>query len=114
MVHALIEDMKWLEEISVRTQPRRDKELMEVLLETAASVVRNEQVQSARVYSHHSAPGGFSLILFWDTASIPTQGSDTAVLILEGLRPLGLLNHTILIQRELKRQAEGGNRNDIS
>jgi hypothetical protein len=98
-----VEDMRWLEEISVRTQPRREKEVVEFLLETAASVIRNEQAQSARVYSHHSAPGGFSLILFWNTASVPTQGSDTAVLILEGLKPLGLLNHTVLIERELKR-----------
>ena len=90
--------MRWLEEIRVRTQPRREKEVMELLLETAASVTRNRQPQSARVFSHYSAPGGFSLILFWDTPSVPVQGSETAMLILEGLKPLGLLDHTVLIE----------------
>lgn len=72
---------------------------MEILLETAALASRNEQPQLSLVYSHYSAPGGFSLILVWDTAYVPTLGSDTALLIIEGLKPLGLLDHTVMIER---------------
>jgi hypothetical protein len=99
MIHALIEDMRWADEIRVRTQPQREQEVMEILLETVALASRNEQPQSSLVYSHCSAPGGFSLILVWDTAVVPMLGSDTAMLILEGLKPLGLLDHTVLIER---------------
>lgn len=90
--------MRWLEEIRVRTQPQREKEVLGLLLETAASVTRNKKLHSARVYSHHSAPAGFSLLLFWDTPSIPTGGSETALLILYGLKGLGLLDHTVLLE----------------
>ncbi len=83
----------------MRTQPRREKEVLGLLLETAASVVRKGHPKSARVYSHQSAPVGFSLILFWDTPSVPSQGSETAMLILEGLKALGLLDHTVLIEK---------------
>jgi len=82
----------------VRTQPRREKEVVELLLETAASLTRNRQLKLAHVYSHHSAPVGFSLVLIWDTASVPVQGSETAMLILEGLKPFGLLDHMVLIE----------------
>jgi hypothetical protein len=91
--------MKWIEEIRVRTQPRREKEVSELLLETAASVTQNGQIQSAWVYSHHSVPGGFTLILIWETEAVPVHGSEAAILILEGLKPLGLLDHMVLIQR---------------
>lgn len=72
---------------------------MEILLETVALASRNEQPQSSLVYSHNSAPGGFSLILVWDTEVVPMLGSDTAILILEGLKSLGLLDHTVMIER---------------
>ena len=99
MLPAPIEGMKWIEEIRVRTHPRREKESMEALLEMAASITQNKQIQSASVFTHHSAPGGFSLFLVWDTTSIPMQGSDTAVLILDGLKPFGLLDHNVLVER---------------
>lgn len=83
----------------MRTQPRRETEVMDLLLDTAASVTRNGLVQAARVFSHHSAPGGFTLILTWDTDPVPVHGSETAVLILEGLKPFGLLDHVVLIPR---------------
>lgn len=81
----------------MRTQPRREKQVLEVLLETAANVAQ-DNLQEARVYSHYSTPGGFSLVLVWDTASVPKDGSETAILILEGIRTLGLLDHTVLME----------------
>ena len=91
--------MRWAEEIRVRTQPRRQNEVGDILLEMAESAARNREVQGAWVFSHHLAPGGFTLTLFWETATIPAHGSETAMLILEGLRPFGLLDHMVLILR---------------
>ena len=99
MIHALIKRMRWADEIRLMTQPQREQEAMEILLETAALASRNEQPQSSLVYSHCSAPGGFSLILVWDTTVVPILGSDTAMLILDGLKPFGLLDHTVMIER---------------
>jgi hypothetical protein len=99
MINAMNRGMRWADEIRLRTQPQREEEVMELLLETAALASRNEQPQSSLVYSHYSAPGGFSLILVWDTAVVPTLGSDTALIILEGLKPLGLLDHTVMIEK---------------
>jgi len=98
--------MRWLEEIRVRTPPRREKEVEQVLLDMAASVRENGQIKSARVYYHHSSPGGFTLVLVWETGTVPVHGSETAMLILEGLKPLGLLDHVVLVPRERKAKAE--------
>jgi len=98
MWHALFKSMKWLEEIRLRTQPRREKEVMEVLLEIADSVHDKKGLKSAAAYLHPAQPGGFSLILDWDTASVPMQGSDTGMLILEGLKPFGLLDRTVMVE----------------
>ncbi len=103
-VHALYHCMQWLEEIRVRTQPRKEKQVMDLLLEAATSASRNKEVRAARVYSHHSSPAGFSLILFWETPSIPAQGSETAQFILEGFKSLGLLDHSVLIEAKKERK----------
>jgi len=100
MFDAKLKGMKWMEEIRVRTQPKKEKEVLELLLETVALADINNKPLSARVYSHHFTPGGFSLCLVWDTESIPRQGSETAALILEGLKPLGLLDHTVLVEKK--------------
>lgn len=97
IARALDTNMRWIEEIRVRTQPRREKEVSNLLSEAAASATGSRQVQSAQVYSHYSAPGGFTLILIWDTEIVPAQGSETALLILEGLKPVGLLDHMVLV-----------------
>lgn len=89
--------MRWLEEIRLRTQPQREKEVMAVLLEIADSVHENKGLKSAAAYLHLAQPGGFSLILDWDTASVPMQGSDAGMLILEGLKPFGLLDRTVMV-----------------
>jgi len=91
--------MRWADEIRVRTKPQKEQEVMEILLETVALASRNEQLQSSLVYSHYSAPGGFSLILVWDTEVVPMLGSDTAMLILDGLKQIGLIDHTVMIER---------------
>ena len=71
---------------------------MSLLLEAAESLNPNTQLKSARVFSHEPIPAGFSLILTWDTESIPVQGSETSMLILDGLKTLGLVDHTILVE----------------
>ena len=87
-----------MEEIRLRTQPQREKEVMAVLLEIVDSVHKNKGLKSALAYFHQAQPGGFSLILDWDTTSVPMQGSDTATLILEGLKPFGLLDRTVMVE----------------
>jgi hypothetical protein len=72
---------------------------MDFLVEAAESMTGNRQLESARVFSHESAPGGFSLVLTWDTESIPVWGSDTSMVILDSLKALGLADHTILVAR---------------
>lgn len=71
---------------------------MEVLLEIADSIHEKKGLKSTVAYFHQAQPGGFSLILGWDTASVPKQGSDTATLILEGLKPFGLLDCTVMVE----------------
>lgn len=96
--------MKWLEEIRLRTQPRKEKEVMEALLEIADSIQDKKGLKSAVAYLHQAQPGGFSLILDWDTANVPMRGSETATLILEGLKPFGLLDRTVMVERRKTQQ----------
>ena len=84
----------------MRTAPEKANRVMDFLMEMGESVIGNKQLESARVFSHESAPGGFSLILAWDTESIPVWGSDTSMVILDSLKALGLVDHTILVEME--------------
>ena len=90
--------MKWLEEIRIKTQPRWEDKVRQVLREALiSSIILNKELRSAGAYSHHSTSAGFTLVLTWETASIPVNGSETAMLIIEGIRPLGLIDHTVLV-----------------
>jgi hypothetical protein len=75
-----------------------EREVFEITMERLHLSLEADKTQQARVYCHRS-PGGFGLILVRDTASVPMQRSHTAMLILEGLKALGLLDHTILVER---------------
>lgn len=99
MIRATLKGMKWMEEIRLRTQPRREKEVTAVLMEMAESVHEKKELETVLVCCHQAQPGGFSLILGWDTESVPMRGSDTAILILDGLKPLGLIDHTVMIEK---------------
>ncbi len=78
---------------------------MEVLLEITDSIHDQKGLKSAVAYLHKAQPGGFSLILDWDTSSVPMQGSDTGMLILEGLKSFGLLDRTVMVERRETWQA---------
>ena len=90
--------MKWLEEIRIKTQPRRENEVRQIRLEASVSaIIRDRELRSADAYSHYPISAGFTLILVWDTPSIPVNASDTAIMIMEGIKPLGLIDHNVLV-----------------
>lgn len=82
----------------MRTHPRKEKEVTEILLEMTESVQNNKELGLASVYFQKVEPNDFSLILQWNTISIPMHGSDTAMLILGGIRSLGLFDHTVMLE----------------
>ena len=89
--------MRWIEEIRVKTQPKLESEVKQFLLESAASIAFKKHLRQASVYSHYSAPFGFSLVLSWDTPSVPSEGSETSMLIVDGLKAMGFVNYTVLL-----------------
>ena len=89
--------MRWIEEIRVKTQPKLESQVKQFLLESAASIAGKKHLRQASVYSHYSAPVGFSLVLSWDTPSVPSEGSETSMLILDGLKAIGFVDYTVLL-----------------
>ncbi len=84
----------------MKTAPSKADRVMDFLMEAAESVIGSKQLESAQVFSHESAPAGFSLVFTWNTESIPAWGSDTSMVILDSLNALGLVDHTVLVARE--------------
>ncbi len=94
--------MKWLEIIVVRTAAMSDQPIH--FLNNATGSSPAPGLKEASVCSHASIPGDFAVSLLWETEEAKPWGSDLAIGLVQGLKPLGLVDHSIWIIRQ--RQAE--------
>ena len=96
--------MKWLEIIAIRTASMADQPIH--FLKHAAGSLLAPGLKEASVCSHASIPGDFAITLFWETEKTKPWGSDLAIGLVQELKNLGLVDHSIWIIQQ--RQAKNG------
>ncbi len=87
--------MKWLEIIVLRTGGMVDQPIH--LLKQVASSSLATGLKELSVCSHASIPGDFAIALIWETEETRPWGSDLAFELVQGLKRLGLVDHSIWI-----------------
>jgi len=96
--------MKWLEIIVLRTTGMADQPIH--LLKHVAGSSPAPGLKEASVCSHASIPGDFALTLLWETEKTKPWGSDLAIGLIQELKSLGLVDHSIWIIQQ--RRAKNG------
>jgi hypothetical protein len=95
--------MKYLETIKLQSASGMES-ITEKELLGLANEVRNDDGGSVEVmvYNHASVPGCFAIRLFWSTGPIPLQGSPLGIRITQTLKTLGLVDHSVWIEKAEK------------
>jgi len=87
--------MKWMEIIVVRTGGTVDSPVH--LLKQIAGPSMVPGLREALVYRNASIPGDLAITLTWETDRTTPWGSDLAVGLVQELRRVGLVDHSIWI-----------------
>lgn len=87
--------MSSIEIIRIRTVADKQKKAMKWLLEIVPTLWVTPYLKEAVICQGLSAPTDLSVLLRWDEIELHDCGSDSAVIITEGLKAFGLVNHTI-------------------
>jgi hypothetical protein len=87
--------MQCIEVIRLRTRPEKRQEIMGWLLENARVFRGLPFLREAIICTGISVPSDLSLVLEWENFLVQAQGSDAAASVTEGLRPFGLVDHTV-------------------
>ena len=97
--------MKWQEIIVLRTAVMADQPIH--LLKHAAGSSLAPGLKEISVCSHASIPGDFAITLLWETEKSKPWGSDLAIGLVQELKNLGLVDHSIwIIQQRRARNGE--------
>ena len=96
--------MKWQEIIVLRTAVMADQPIH--LLKHAAGSSLAPGLKEISVCSHASIPGDFAITLLWETEKSKPWGSDLAIGLIQELKSLGLVDHSIWIIQQ--RRAKNG------
>ena len=92
------EEMKWLEIIMLRTGGNVDPPIHLLKQIAGPSLVPGQK--EALVYSNASIPGDLAITLTWETDRTGPWGSDLAIGLVQELKHLGLVDHSIWIARQ--------------
>ena len=96
--------MNWLEMIVLRTAGRADQPIHFLKQLAGSSLVPG--LKEASVCRHASIPGDFAITLIWETKKTKPWGSDLAIGLVQELKSLGLVDHSIWIIQQ--RRAKNG------
>ena len=99
--------MKWLEIIILRTAGTVDPPMH--LFNQFAEPSRVPGLREALVYRNFSIPGDLAITLSWETDRSQPWGSELAIGLVQELKRLGLVDHSIWIAPQ-----EGGAKEKVS
>jgi hypothetical protein len=94
--------MKWLEIIEIRSKGSNRRLIMKQLKVIVKEVRSKNEQQKIKVYNHGTIDGDFSLHLLHDTKGADINGSVLGIQLTSALKELGLVNHTIWIEKHDK------------
>ena len=101
--------MKWLEIIVLRTAGRVDRPIHFLKQLAGSSLVPG--LKEASVCRHAFIPGDFAITLLWETEETKPWGSDLAMGLVQELKSLGLVDHSIWIIQHRQAEKRGQDEN---
>jgi hypothetical protein len=92
--------MRWVEVIRLRSEPAGESPAAEWLTDAVQELAGKKHLLSATVYSRIDISSDIGIQLEWDTPPASATGSDVGLGIAHALRPFGLLDHTVWVERQ--------------
>jgi hypothetical protein len=86
--------MRWAEFIMLRTAGNAGQDVYKFLDQIVASVNQPGLIDAA-LYNHAAISGDIALVFLWDTEEPISWGSDIALGLINELKRLGLVDHSV-------------------
>jgi hypothetical protein len=97
-----IDDMKWVEIITLRSSGKINRQLVNELLEWVPgsdSPTDTPHLVETRIYHHSVVETDFSIHIYWKSEPGLQDKSPLGLRLYSALRNLGLLNHSVWVER---------------
>ena len=97
--------MMWLEMIKVQAAIGKEGPVANELKALNQNNLKNPDCSGlieVVIYTHASVPGHFAICLVWDTEHPQTAGSLIGLNVSQTLKALGLVDHSVWIEKEKK------------
>ena len=92
--------MKWIEIIELRSAGSNRNQLEMLLQEFIDQVEKKSEKQTVKLYIRMKIDTDFSIHLFHDSSTLKNRGSPLCIRLVSALKPYGLVNHTIWIEKQ--------------
>lgn len=92
--------MKWIEIIELRSPGNTRKQLEMHQDELTSQVERKTDKQTVKFYTSMLVDTDFSVHIFHDSSKANAKGSPLGIRLVSALKPYGLVNHTIWIEKQ--------------
>jgi hypothetical protein len=92
--------MKWIEIIELRSAGNARKQLETHLQEFLDQVEKKVEKQTVKLYARMMIDTDLSVHLFHDSGTVKNRGSSLGIRLVSALKPYGLVNHTIWIEKQ--------------
>ena len=92
--------MHWLEIIGFRTVGGEKDGAIKRLKQQIKKADRNERQVKIRIYHHATLETDWSIHLFWDSDKTSRGGSKLSLMLAEGLKEFGMVDHAVWISED--------------
>ena len=92
--------MKWIEIIELRAAGDTRKQMETRLQELIDQVEKKSEQQTVKLYTRMKIETDLSIHLVHDSGKAKNRGSSLGIRLVSALKPYGLVNHTIWIEKE--------------
>jgi hypothetical protein len=92
--------MKWIEIIELRSAGNAREQLETCLQEFLDQVEKKVEKQTVKLYTRMMIDTDLSVHLFHDSSTVKNRGSSLGMRLVSALKPYGLVNHTIWVEKQ--------------
>jgi hypothetical protein len=89
--------MLWVENLRLRASGKARSEVLRLFGAFDSEMRKCTGLVSRQLYSRVGIHGDFSILLHWDTAVVPREGSTLAYSLVKAMSTMGMVDHSIWI-----------------
>ena len=93
-------DMHWIETVGLRTAGRDKEGAIKSLKQQLRNADHSERRVKIQIYHHATLETDLTIHLLWDSNKTSQRGSKLGLMLAEGLREFGMVDHAVWVAED--------------